>query len=118
MHADGAPLVKSTNQSLWPLFASIVEIPPLVRYYQQNILILALWSSKKKSDVDTFLGGPLAQLQTLINCGTTICINKQIYHFRIRIQGFIADLPAKSLFLKTIGYNGKHPCTWCLIPGK
>ncbi len=98
LHADGAPLVKSSCQSLWPLFASIVEIPPPARYYQRNTLVLALWSIKKKHDIDVFLDAVLAQLQTLMKYGTTICVDKQEYHFIIRIQGFIADLPAKSLF--------------------
>jgi hypothetical protein len=95
-----------------------MEIPPPARYYQRNILILALWSSQKKPDVDVFLDATLAQLQTLIKHGTIICIDEQEYHFVVRIQGFIADLPAKSLFLKTINFNGKNACTWCHTPGK
>lgn len=118
LHADGAPLVRSSQQSLWPVFANIVEIPPPFREYQRNILVLALWSSRKKPDVDALLNATLAQLKTLMKYGTTICLNNQEYHFVIRIQGFIADLPAKSLFLKTINFNGRHACTWCCTPGK
>ena len=55
LHTDGAPLIRTTKQSLWPLFASIVEIPPPVREYQKNIILLALWSSKSKPDVNVFL---------------------------------------------------------------
>ncbi|CAF3867587.1 unnamed protein product [Rotaria sordida] len=118
LHADGAPLVRSSRQNLWPLFASVIEIPPPVRDYQRNILILALWSSRKKPDIDIFLDGTIAQLQTLMKYGTTICLDEQEYHFIVRIQGFLADLPAKSLFLKTINFNGKYACTWCLSPGE
>lgn len=55
LHTDGAPLIRTTKQSLWPLFASIVEIPPPVREYQRNIVLLAVWSSKNKPDVNVFL---------------------------------------------------------------
>ncbi len=55
LHTDGAPLIRSTKQSIWPLFASIVEIPPPVREYQRNIILLGLWSSKSKHDVNVFL---------------------------------------------------------------
>jgi hypothetical protein len=55
LHTDGAPLIRTTKQSIWPLFASIVEIPPPVREYQKNIILLALWSSKSKPDVNVFL---------------------------------------------------------------
>ena len=75
IHADGAPLIRSSHQSLWPLFANIVEIPPPFREYQRNILVLALWSSRKKPDVDVFLNAVLAQLETLMKFGTTICID-------------------------------------------
>lgn len=118
LHADGAPLVRSSQQNLWPLFANIVEIPPPYREYQRNILVLALWSSRKKPDVDMFLNAVLSQLKTLMEHGTTIVINDQEYHFVINIQGFIADLPAKSLFLKTINFNGNYACTWCHARGK
>jgi len=55
LHTDGAPLIRTTKQSIWPLFASIVEIPPPVREYQKNIILLGLWSSKSKPDVNIFL---------------------------------------------------------------
>jgi hypothetical protein len=55
LHTDGAPLIRTTKQSIWPLFASIVEIPPPVREYQKNIVLLGLWSSKCKPDVNVFL---------------------------------------------------------------
>lgn len=55
IHTDGAPLVRSSKQSIWPCFASIVELPPPVREYQRNIMLLALWSSKVKPDVNVFL---------------------------------------------------------------
>lgn len=55
LHTDGAPLIRTTKQSIWPLFASIVEIPPPVREYQKNILLLGLWSSKAKPDPNAFL---------------------------------------------------------------
>jgi hypothetical protein len=55
LHTDGAPLIRTTKQSIWPLFASIVEIPPPVREYQKNIILLGLWSSKSKPNVNVFL---------------------------------------------------------------
>ena len=118
LHADGAPLVRSAKQSLWPFFASIVEIPPPAREYRRNIITLGLWSSRKKPDVDRFLDGSIAQLETLMTHGTTVCVGEEEFHFVVRIQGFIADLPAKALFLKTIHFNGRYACTWCLSQGE
>ncbi|CAF3052191.1 unnamed protein product, partial [Rotaria sp. Silwood2] len=43
LHADAATLVPSNKRSLWPFYASIVELPPPIREYKHNILTLALW---------------------------------------------------------------------------
>jgi hypothetical protein len=117
LHTDGAPLVRSTKQNLWPIFASIVELPSPTRDYHKNILALALWASRKKPDVDRFLEMVLVELRTLIDRGMSIFIENVEYHFVVRLQCFIADLPAKALFLKTINFNGRNACTYCMSPG-
>ncbi|CAF4889899.1 unnamed protein product, partial [Rotaria socialis] len=97
-------------RSHWPIYGCILEIPSPHQYYQHNLLTLGLWSSRRKPDADVFLRDILAQLETYC---TAISLNEQEYHFVVRIQGFPADLPAKSLFLKTINFNGRFECTWC-----
>ena len=42
VHADGAPLIRSSKKSIWPCFASIVELPPPIREFQSNIFKFAL----------------------------------------------------------------------------
>ncbi|CAF3917071.1 unnamed protein product, partial [Rotaria sp. Silwood1] len=114
IHADGAPLVRSTKSSLWPVFASIVELPHQVREFQSNILVLAMWASCQKPNVDLLMQNCISQLleyetndlQMVVN-GRQICINLQR-------QMFIADLPAKCLFMKSINYNGYSACTVCM----
>lgn len=54
IHTDGAPLIRSSRQAIWPCFASIVELPPPVREYQTNIMLLSLWSAKEKPNVNIF----------------------------------------------------------------
>lgn len=55
IHTDGAPLIRSSRQSIWPCFASVAELPPPVREYQSNIMLLSLWSAKEKPNVNIFL---------------------------------------------------------------
>ncbi|CAF3119373.1 unnamed protein product [Rotaria sp. Silwood2] len=55
VHTDGAPLIRSSKQSIWPCFASITELPPPIREFQSNIIILAIWLSKMKPNVNRFL---------------------------------------------------------------
>ncbi|CAF4175782.1 unnamed protein product, partial [Rotaria magnacalcarata] len=98
IHTDVAPLVKLSKQSIWPCFASLVELPPPARDYQKNIVLLSLWISKLKPDPNIFLQETIEELKSLINAGTSIFINGQEYEITLRTQYFVSDLPAKVLF--------------------
>ncbi|CAF5031729.1 unnamed protein product [Rotaria sp. Silwood1] len=74
VHTDGAPLVKLSKQSIWPYFASLVELPPPARDYHKNTVILSLWTSKVKPDPNTFLHETIEELQLLINNGKHVGI--------------------------------------------
>lgn len=117
VHSDGAPLVKLSKQSLWPCFASIVELPPPVREYYNNIVVLALWSSRVKPDPDVFLKETIEELKYLVKNGTSILIDDVEFQIVVRTQFFVSDLPAKSLFCRTISFNGYSACTECCSTG-
>jgi hypothetical protein len=118
VHADGAPLVRSSKQSIWPCFASITELPPPIREYQCNIIILALWSSRKKPDVNVFLEQTVNDLSILIQNGTSIFIENCEYKIQLATQFFVSDLPAKALFCCTTNFNGYSACTFCCSKGE
>ncbi|CAF4842349.1 unnamed protein product [Rotaria sp. Silwood1] len=69
IHTDGAPLVRSSKQSIWPCFASIVELPPPIREHQTNIMLLALWSAKVKPNVNVFLERTISDIKQLMTHG-------------------------------------------------
>ncbi|CAF4950946.1 unnamed protein product [Rotaria sp. Silwood1] len=77
---------------------------PLVREFQSNILVLAMWASCQKPNVDLLMQNCISQLleyetndlQMVVN-GRQICINLQR-------QMFIADLPAKCIWKGQILY--------------
>lgn len=117
LHADGAPLVRSTKSSLWPCFASITELPPPVREFQSNILTLSLWFSSRKPDVNLFLQDTIQQLEYFAVHGTRVFANDQEFEIFIKPLFFVSDLPAKSLFMKTINFNGYFACTVCMTKG-
>jgi hypothetical protein len=117
LHVDGAPLVRTTKSSLWPCFASIVEIPPPVREYQANILVLALWASSVKPNVDLFLGECIETLDELRRSPSKFVIDDREVELTIKVQFFVSDLPAKSLFLNVINHNGYYACNHCKSEG-
>ena len=95
-----------------------MELPPPVREYQQNIAVLALWSSRIKPDPNVFLNETIEELKHLIENGTSIFINKEEYQIVVRTQCFVSDLPAKALFCRTINFNGYSACSECCSTGE
>lgn len=116
IHTDGAPLIRTSKTCLWPCMASIVELPHHIREKQTNIIILALWTSSAKPDIDLFLTDTIKQLQQL-SMPCHLSINGGGYTVVVGRQMFISDLPAKALFWKTINHNGYNACTSCLSEG-
>jgi hypothetical protein len=116
IHTDGAPLVRTTKLSLWPCLASVVELAPQVREKQTNILVLCLWSSSVKPNVDLFMKDSIQQLLDL-SIPSIITVNDIQFSITVKTQLFLSDLPAKALFWKTINYNGYSACTNCLTEG-
>ena len=53
LQADGAPLVKMGGRSLWPVQATLVEIPPPLRDHYNSTMILGAWlgSTHPNSDL-------------------------------------------------------------------
>lgn len=117
VHCDGAPLIRSSKQSIWPLFASVVELPPPIREHQRNIILLALWASKRKPAANIFLDETINDLEKLMKSGMTLFLRGVEYKISLSMQFFISDLPAKALFLRTISFNGYSACTNCLMKG-
>lgn len=117
IHADGAPLVRSTRMALWPLFASVVELPPPIREYQENIIVLALWASIEKPNIQIFLDSTIKSMKTLMNDGYSVIIDNKEMFVTLSTQFFVSDLPAKSLFIGIVNFNGYHACPVCRIKG-
>jgi Transposase family tnp2 len=117
VHTDGAPLIKLSKQNLWPCFASLVELPPPVREYQENIVVMALWSSRIKPDPDIFLRETIDELKNLNINGITLFINDREFNINFGTQCFVSDLPAKALFCRTVNFNGYSACPECLSKG-
>lgn len=116
IHTDGAPLIRTSKAALWPCMGSIVDLPHHIREQQTNIVILALWISSTKPDIDIFMHDSIQQLLDMA-APFTIFINGLEYTVIVKTQVFISDLPAKAHFWRTINYNGYNACTCCLSEG-
>jgi hypothetical protein len=94
-----------------------VELPPPIREFQSNMIVLAIWIAKQKPDVNIFLKETISNLFSFIHDGISIVIENQKYDVDLATQFFISDLPAKALFCRTTYFNGYSACTCCHARG-
>lgn len=73
LHLDGISLSESTNQCLWILNGTIIELPPLVRTRRQNNIILSMWIANEHPNVELWLQRCLHQLRDLKCKGNSAC---------------------------------------------
>jgi hypothetical protein len=55
------------GKSLWPIQATIVEIPPPVRDWKSAVMLFGAWFASTKPRRDLLLGPIIAQIQALMN---------------------------------------------------
>ena len=65
LHLNGIGLSESTNQCLWILSSSIVELPPAIRTRRQNNLILSMWIANEQPNIELWLKQCFCQLMEL-----------------------------------------------------
>jgi len=52
---DGVPLFKSSTVSLWPVYLQILNLPPSIRMYSENILLCGLFVGPAKPNMKVLL---------------------------------------------------------------
>ncbi|CAF5037774.1 unnamed protein product, partial [Rotaria magnacalcarata] len=114
LHADGAPVVKVNNKSLWPIQATIAETPVPLRDWKSVVMVLGAWLASTKPPRDSLLIPIIIQLQALVN--SKILLQQKDgsrVSYNVRVQQAIFDLPARAHFLNVVQYNGYDDCGDC-----
>lgn len=107
---DGLPLFKSGPGEVWPIMASIVNVPSLIN----KVFPIGIYYGKKKpADCRQFLKMFVEEAATL--CTDGILINGQ--NISVSIKAFLCDAPAKSYILGVKGHTGYSSCTKCKQTG-
>lgn len=111
-------MFKSSKVSLWPVYCSILNLPPAIRSKSKNIILSGLWVGPIKPPMQYLLGPLTDQIHLLSTVGLTIKLPTETITVKAKLVLGIFDLPAKAIALCTKQYNGKFGCTVCLHPGK
>ena len=111
-NTDGISVFNSSKYSIWPLQASINELPPHLR--AKNILLIGLWFGEKPN-MNTFLKPFVEECSRLQNEG--FYFSNELQPRKVVPLIFCADAPARAMVRNAKQYNGMYGCDWCETPG-
>ena len=104
-NTDGIPIFNSSNYSVWPLQASVNELPPHLR--RRNILLLGLWFGQKPV-MNTFLKPFVYECRTLESSG--FIFGNEVQPRKVFPLLLSADSPARAVVRNVKQFNGQHGC--------
>lgn len=114
LNTDGVAIIKSSSSSMWPILLTCNFLPPQLRFKDENIIVAALFFSKRKPDFTEFFR-PLAEEFTNLS-SNGIFVKERI--FKIFITNASLDLPAKSSVSQLKQFNSRSACNFCLDSGE
>jgi hypothetical protein len=118
LHTDGAPVTEINGKSLWPVQATILEIPPPVRDHTNAVMVFAAWLGGTHPNRELLWGNIIEQIQDLYKNGIQIKLDDNVkIKFHIRIQLITFDLPALAHNCNIIQFNGYDACPFCKVRG-
>ena len=108
INTDGVQIFNSSHIDTWPMYVTINEIKPSLRFNVENICLLGIWVGNKKLSNRIVLNESLKELRKLEN---GIEINGKLLRL-FTIYGSY-DKPARSLMLQRQICTATYGCTFC-----
>ena len=118
-NVDGVPLFKSSKFSLWPMYFLINELPYKLRTLKENSIFAGLWFGETKPNMSIFLKPVITELIKLESHGIIVKSPAvpEPFTSKVILLAGSCDLPAKSLMLNSMQFNGMYGCAKCYQPG-
>lgn len=117
LSTDGVPLFKSSTIAMWPVYLTILNLPPNIRMNANNMLLAGLWVGPKKPEMSLLLDPIVKNINCLCNKGYTISLPTGDTTVYTKLVFGVFDLPAKAVVVNFQQFNGKYGCTVCYHPG-
>jgi len=117
-NTDGAPVFKSSNTSIWPLYLIINELPYKQRMNRENMILAGLWFGKDKPAMSTFLKPFLESMKHFDEGVKMTSPERGTFTCKAYLLAGTADLPARCLLCHSVQYNGAYGCWKCLQKGR
>jgi hypothetical protein len=116
-NTDGVPLYNSSKVGLWPVYLVINELPPVMRFSRQNMILWGVWQSKSKPVFQTFFRPFVEEMLKLKKHGFSLSIENEVMNVKAILLAGTLDLQAKAMILEMAHHNGEFACITCEEPG-
>jgi hypothetical protein len=119
LSTDGFAPFRRRRHSAWPILIFNYNLPPSVRFHQENILPIGVIPGPKAvRDINSFLEPLVDELVQLAAGMPALDAHKEeIFCLRAHLIVGFGDIPAISKVMRMLGHNGKCPCRFCSIQG-
>ena len=114
-NTDGAPLFKSSNYSIWPIYVMVNELPYNIR--TKELILVGLWFGKNKPNMNVFLCPFVEKMYSLSSTGVQCLINGIELSIKIFALICCVDSVARAPVQGFVQFNGSYGCNQCLHPG-
>ena len=119
LNTDGAPLFKSSNVSIWPVYLLVNELSISQRKKRSNSLFYGIWISSGKPIMWSFLKPLFRELEMLESKGHSFTdYSGKEFVGRCVLLTCTCDLPARALVYNCNQFNGEYSCWHCLQKGE
>lgn len=116
---DGFCPFKKRNQTCWPIIAFNYNLPPEIRFHQENIIPLGtIPGPKQMKDTNSFLVPLVEELEELAR-GVKVydVLKDELFIMRAYVIIAFGDIPAAAKLMNMKGHNSLFPCRFCNIKG-
>ncbi|XP_062709039.1 uncharacterized protein LOC134288375 isoform X2 [Aedes albopictus] len=114
VNTDGAAAYRwSINKPCYPIFLTINNLPPRIRFDKNNLLLAAVWLSKGEPSIPLFFKNFCEEINQL---GEGIAIGTDKY--KVVVVQNCLDSVARPKLQNSTQFNGKFGCSLCLHEGK
>jgi len=117
LSTDGVPVFKSSGATLWPVYLTIENLPPRIRFKNENTITCGLWFGPKKPAMNLLLLPVVKMLRSLYTIGISMAVPSGIKTIRAKLLNGVFDLVAKAPVINMKRFNGEYGCSTCIHPG-
>lgn len=114
INTDGAAAFKSTTRKpLYPIFCTLNNLPPAIRFQKSNLMLAGLWLSTGEPNPNLLFKYVILELRKLQE---GIIIEDKLY--KVGLLQNCLDSVARCKVQCNKQFNGEYGCTICLHPGE